>query len=74
MTPTPARRALTEDQQGRLLCAAERAGARDHALVAPALDTGLREGEIARLDDAEVSITARAGHVRVAAGKAGKPR
>jgi site-specific recombinase XerD len=74
MTPDPAHRALTEDQQGCLLRAAERRGARDHALVALALDTGLREGEIARLDDADVSITARAGHVRVAAGKAGMAR
>ncbi len=73
MTPTPAHRALTEDQQGRLSRAAERAGARDHALVALALDPGLRTGEIARLDDADVSITAGAGHVRVAAGKAAMP-
>jgi integrase/recombinase XerC len=74
MTPTPAHRALTEDQQGRLLHTAERRGARDHALVALALDTGLREGELARLDDADVSITASAGHVRVAPGKASVPR
>src|SRR5258708_13290989 len=74
MTPTPAHRALTEDQQGRLSRAAERAGARDHALVALALDAGLRTGEIARLDDADVSITAGAGHVREAAGKAAMPR
>jgi site-specific recombinase XerD len=31
MTPDPAHRALTEEQQGRLLHAAERRGARDHA-------------------------------------------
>ena len=74
MNPEHTRRALTEDQQGRLLRAAERRGIRDHALVALALDTGLREGELARLDDADVSITARTGHVRVAAGKASKPR
>ena len=74
MNPEHTRRALTEDQQGRLLRAAERRGVRDHALVALALTTGLREGELARLDDADVSITARAGHVRVAAGKASKPR
>jgi site-specific recombinase XerC len=39
-------------------------------LVALALDVGLRKGEIARLDDADVSITVGAGHVRVSAGKA----
>jgi integrase/recombinase XerD len=73
MTSTPAHRALTEDQQGRLLRTAERRGARDHALVALALDAGLREGELARLDDADVSITASAGHVRVALGKPACP-
>ncbi len=74
MTHEHPRRALTEDQQGRLLRAAERRGVRDHALVALALTAGLREGELARLDDADVSITARTGHVWVAAGKASEPR
>ena len=74
MTREHTHRALTEDQQGRLLRAAERRGVRDHALVALALTAGLREGELARLDDADVSIAACAGHVRVAAGKASKPR
>lgn len=58
-------RALTNDQQRRLLQAAERRGARDHALVSLALDTGLREAELAALDDADAFITARTGKIRV---------
>jgi integrase/recombinase XerC len=58
-------RALDQDQQRRLLRAAERRGVRDHALVALALDTGLREAELAALDDADVPITPRTGKVRV---------
>jgi site-specific recombinase XerD len=58
-------RALDQDQQRRLLRAAERRGVRDHALVTLALDTGLREAELAALDDADVPITPRTGKVRV---------
>ena len=58
-------RALDQDQQRRLLRAAERRGVRDHALVALALDTGLRESELASLDDADVPITPRTGQARV---------
>ncbi|HEV2450736.1 MAG TPA: tyrosine-type recombinase/integrase [Streptosporangiaceae bacterium] len=66
-------RALNEHEQRQLLRAAERRGVRDHALVALALDTGLREAELAALDDADVPITARTGKVRVL-GKGGKVR
>jgi integrase/recombinase XerC len=58
-------RALNNDQQRRLLRAAERRDARDHALVAVALDTGLREAELAALDDVDAPITARTGKIRV---------
>ncbi|MFE1080659.1 hypothetical protein ACFW31_19185 [Nocardiopsis alba] len=36
-----------------------------HALVALALNTGLREAELATLDEDDVIITARTGRVRV---------
>lgn len=58
-------RALGEAAQRRLLRAAEARGARDHALVALAMDTGLREAELASLDLDDVVVTARTGRVRV---------
>lgn len=58
-------RALGQGDQRRLLRAAEARGARDHALVALALDSGLREAELAALDTDDVAVTARTGRVRV---------
>lgn len=58
-------RALGEADQRRLLRLAEARGARDHALVALAVDTGLREAELAALDTDDVVVTARTGRVRV---------
>jgi integrase/recombinase XerC len=67
-------RALTVEQQRRLLRAAERRGPRDHALIALALDTGLRIAELAALDDADVPITPRTGKAIVRLGKGDRPR
>lgn len=58
-------RALDANGQRRLLRAAEARGPRDHALIALALDTGVREAELAALDDADAAVTARTGRLRV---------
>jgi integrase/recombinase XerC len=58
-------RALGEADQRKLLRSAEARGARDHALLALAMDTGLREAELASLDTDDVVVTARTGRVRV---------
>jgi len=52
-----------------LLRAAERAGARDRALVVLMLFAGLRIGETVALDVDDVTISARKGVVRIRSGK-----
>lgn len=62
-------RALDQAEQRRLLRAAERAGARDRALVGLMLFTGLRISEAVALDVGDVRISARKGLVVVRSGK-----
>lgn len=62
-------RALDQAEQRRLLRAAERADARDRALVGVMLFTGLRIGEAVALDLDDVRISARKGEVVVRSGK-----
>ena len=62
-------RAITEDQQRRLLRMAERATARDRAIVVVLLYTGLRLAELVALDVDDVRISARKGLVIVRSGK-----
>jgi integrase/recombinase XerC len=62
-------RALTEEQQRRLLRIAERASARDRAIVVVLLYTGLRLAELAALDVRDVRVSARKGLVVVRSGK-----
>ena len=57
--PVAAPRALSRDEQRALLRAAERAGARDRALVVLMLFAGLRIGETVALDVDETSATRR---------------
>src|SRR5436190_3056777 len=67
--PASAPRALTEEQQRRLLRMAERASARDRAIVVVLLYTGLRLAELVALDVNDVRISARKGLVVVRSGK-----
>ena len=67
--PRAAPRALDVEQQRLLLQAAEESSARDRAIVAMLLFTGLRLSETAALDVADVRISARKGVVVVRAGK-----
>jgi site-specific recombinase XerC len=67
--PAKAPRALTEDQVRRLLRMAERARARDRAIVVMLLYTGLRLAELVALDVDDVRISARKGVVIVRSGK-----
>lgn len=67
--PVSAPRALSRGEQRRLLRAAERAGARDRALVVLMLFAGLRIGETVALDVDDVTISARKGLVVVRSGK-----
>jgi len=67
--PVAAPRALSRDEQRRLLRAAERAGARDHALVVLMLFAGLRIGEVVALDVDDVTISTRKGMVVIRSGK-----
>ena len=71
---TGAPRALDEDQLRALLRAAERRGPRARALVALLGLCGLRLGEVAALDAADVALSARRGHVVVRQGKGAKYR
>jgi len=68
--PAKAPRALTEEQQRRLLRMAERASARDRAIVVMLLYTGLRLAELVALDLDDVRVSARKGLVLVRSGKA----
>jgi len=67
--PAKAPRAITEEQQRRLLRMAERAPARDRAIVVVLLYTGLRLAELAALDVDDVRVSARKGLVIVRSGK-----
>ena len=67
--PAAAPRALSRDEQRALLRAAERAGARDRALVVLMLFAGLRIGESVALDVDDVTISARKGVVTIRSGK-----
>jgi integrase/recombinase XerC len=62
-------RAITEEQQRRLLRMAERAPARDRAIVVVLLYTGLRLAELVALDVDDVRVSARKGIVIVRSGK-----
>lgn len=62
-------RAITEEEQRRLLRMAERARARDRAIVVMLLYTGLRLAELVALDVDDVRISARKGIVIVRSGK-----
>ena len=67
--PARAPRALSEEQQRRLLRMAERASARDRAIVVVLLYTGLRLAELVALDVDDVKVSARKGIVVVRSGK-----
>jgi site-specific recombinase XerD len=67
--PASAPRALAEEQQRRLLRMAERASARDRAIVVTLLYTGLRLAELVALDVDDVRVSARKGLVVVRSGK-----
>jgi site-specific recombinase XerD len=67
--PRSAPRALDVEQQRLLLQAAEESTARDRAIVALLLFTGLRLSEAAALQLADVRISARKGLVVVRSGK-----
>jgi site-specific recombinase XerD len=62
-------RAITEEEQRRLLRIAECARARDRAIVVLLLYTGLRLAELAALDTSDVKLSARKGVVIVRSGK-----
>ena len=67
--PARSPRAITEEQQRRLLRMAERASARDRAIVVMLLYIGLRLAEIVALDIEDVRVSARKGLVIVRSGK-----
>ncbi len=67
--PASAPRALSEEQQRRLLRMAERRSARDRAIVVVLLYTGLRLAELVALDVDDVRVSARKGLVVVRSGK-----
>lgn len=62
-------RAITEEEQRRLLRIGERAKARDRAIVVMLLYTGLRLAELVALDGDDVKMSARKGVVIVRSGK-----
>jgi site-specific recombinase XerD len=62
-------RAITEEEQRRLLRIAERAKARDRAIVVVLLYTGLRLAELVALDTGDLKMSARKGIVVVRSGK-----
>jgi integrase len=63
-----------DDEVRKVLRAAERAGPREHALVALGVLAGPRVGEIVPLDADDIAITERSGVVSIRYGKGGKPR
>jgi integrase/recombinase XerC len=62
-------RAITEEEQRRLLRMGDRAKARDRAIVVMLLYTGLRLAELVALDVDDVKMSARKGIVVVRSGK-----
>jgi site-specific recombinase XerD len=62
-------RAITEEEQRRLLRMCERAPARDRTIVVMLLYTGLRLAELVALDVDDVRVSARKGVVIVRSGK-----
>jgi len=67
--PGRAPRALSPEDQRRLLRSAERCSARDRAIVVVLLYTGLRLAELVALDVDDVRTSARKGLVIVRSGK-----
>jgi site-specific recombinase XerC len=67
--PAKAPRALSEEQQRRLLRITERASARDRAIVVMLLYAGLRLAELVALDIDDARTSARKGLVIVRSGK-----
>jgi integrase/recombinase XerC len=67
--PASAPRALSEEQERRLLRMAERASARDRAIVVTLLYAGLRLAELVALDVEDVRLSVRKGLVVVRSGK-----
>jgi site-specific recombinase XerD len=67
--PASAPRAITVEEQRRLLRMAERAPARDRAIVVVLLYTGLRLAELVALDVEDLRMSARKGLVVVRSGK-----
>ena len=67
--PARAPRALSLEQQRRLLRIAERSSARDRAVVVMLLYTGLRRAELVALDVDDVRVSQRKGAVIVRSGK-----
>ncbi|MCA1681108.1 MAG: tyrosine-type recombinase/integrase [Actinobacteria bacterium] len=67
--PARAPRALSDEQQRRLLRMAERASARDRAILVTLLYTGLRLAELVALDLDDVRVSARKGLLVVRSGK-----
>jgi integrase/recombinase XerC len=67
--PKTSPRAISEEQQRRLLRMAERVSARDRTIVVVLLYTGLRLAELVALDVGDVRISARKGLVVVRSGK-----
>ncbi|MCA1699656.1 MAG: tyrosine-type recombinase/integrase [Actinobacteria bacterium] len=67
--PARAPRALSDEQQRRLLRMAERASARDRAILVTLLYTGLRLAELVALDRDDVRVSARKGLLVVRSGK-----
>ena len=67
--PARAPRALSDEQQRRLLRIGERASTRDRAIVVTLLYTGLRLAELVALDLDDVRLSARRGLVVVRSGK-----
>ncbi|MGB0098534.1 MAG: tyrosine-type recombinase/integrase [Solirubrobacteraceae bacterium] len=67
--PQAAPRALDVDEQRRLLRAAERASARDRAIVLSMLFATVRLAELVALDVGDVHTTARKGRLVIRSGK-----
>lgn len=67
--PASAPRAITVEEQRRLLRIGERATARDRAIVVVLLCTGLRLAELVALDVGDLRVSARKGIVIVRSGK-----